>query len=119
MKKNINLGSKDKFVGWKTNGVTNCLDLCKTILKKYKLTEFGSSSNVFKLMYEQNGLTQIKTIGNAVSFPSNKFILATKIDIFLHCMIYVLCIVGIQGFEPWTSCSQSRHTNLTVLHPEI
>lgn len=55
MKKNINLGSKDKFVGWKTNGVTNCLDLCKTILKKYKLTEFGSSSNVFKLMYEQNG----------------------------------------------------------------
>ena len=26
-------------------------------------------------------------------------------------------IVGILGFEPKTSCSQSKHTNLTVLHP--
>ena len=55
MKENINLGSKEKFVGWKANGVTNCLDLCKSILKKYDLSEFGSSSNVFKLMYEKDG----------------------------------------------------------------
>lgn len=27
-------------------------------------------------------------------------------------------MVGIPGFEPGTSCSQSRHTNRTVLHPE-
>lgn len=53
IKKNINLGDKKKFVAYKTNGVTNCLELCKTILKKYGLTSYGSSSNVFKLMYEK------------------------------------------------------------------
>ena len=29
-----------------------------------------------------------------------------------------LFFVGVPGFEPGTSCSQSRHTNRTVLHPE-
>ena len=52
---NINLGDKSKFVGWKTNGVTNCLELCKMILRKYGLTNFGNSSNIYRLMYENNG----------------------------------------------------------------
>lgn len=55
MKKNINLGDDKKFVAYKTNGVTNCLDLCKMILKNYGLTSYGSSNNIFKLMYEKNG----------------------------------------------------------------
>ena len=55
MKDNINLGDSSKFVGYNTNGVTNCLDLCKSILKKYGIKEYGSSSNVFKLMHEKNG----------------------------------------------------------------
>lgn len=55
MKTNINLGDDSKFVGYKTNGISNCLDLCKLILKNYGLTSFGSSANVFKLMYENNG----------------------------------------------------------------
>ena len=27
--------------------------------------------------------------------------------------------VGVAGFEPATSCSQSRHTNRTVLYPVL
>ena len=55
MKENINLGDKSKFVPYGDNGVKNCLELCKMILKKYGLTNFGSSSNIFRLMHEQNG----------------------------------------------------------------
>ena len=54
MKENINLGDKSKFVSFGTNGIKNCLDLCKMILKNYGLTNFGSSSNCFKLMCEKN-----------------------------------------------------------------
>ena len=54
MKENINLGDKSKFVSYGTNGVKNCLDLCKMILKKYGLSNFGSSANIFRLMYEKN-----------------------------------------------------------------
>jgi hypothetical protein len=53
--KNINLGSNDKFVAWGTNGMKNCLDHCKLILKRYGLTNFGSSTNIYRLMQEQNG----------------------------------------------------------------
>ena len=52
MKENINLGDSSKFVPWGTNGMKNCLDHCKLILKKYGLTEFGSSSNMFLLLVE-------------------------------------------------------------------
>lgn len=55
VKKNINLGDSEKFVAYNTNGVTNCLDLCKMILKNYGITSYGSSSNIFKLMCEKNG----------------------------------------------------------------
>jgi hypothetical protein len=55
MKKNINLGDKSKFVAYGESGVKNCLDLCKMILKKYGLSNFGSSANIFRLMYEKNG----------------------------------------------------------------
>ena len=55
MKENINLGDKSKFVAYGENGVKNCLDLCKMILKKYGMSNFGSSSNIFRLMYEKNG----------------------------------------------------------------
>lgn len=55
MKENINLGDKSKFVPYGDNGVKNCLELCKMILKKHGLTNFGSSSNVFRLMHEQSG----------------------------------------------------------------
>ena len=55
MKKNINLGNKSKFVPYGTNGIKNCLELCKLILKNYGLSSFGSSSNCFKLMTEKNG----------------------------------------------------------------
>ena len=55
MIKKINLGNKSKFVGYKTNGITNCLELCKKILNNYGLTSYGSSSNVFCLMHEVNG----------------------------------------------------------------
>jgi hypothetical protein len=51
----INLGDKKKVVTFKTNGVTNCLELCKMILRNYGLKSYGSSSNVHKLMYENNG----------------------------------------------------------------
>lgn len=52
MKKNINLGDASKFVAWGTNGMTNCLDHCKLILKRYGLTKFGSSSNMYVLLME-------------------------------------------------------------------
>ena len=53
--RSINLGSSDKFVSWGTNGMKNCLDHCKLILKKYGLTSYGSSTNMYILMKEQNG----------------------------------------------------------------
>lgn len=55
MKQNINLGDANKFVPWGTNGLKNCLDHCKLILKRYGLTEFGSSDNMYTLLYEKNG----------------------------------------------------------------
>lgn len=55
MKENINLGDKNKFVAYGANGIKNCLELCKMVLKKHGLTSFGSSSNMFRLMHEQNG----------------------------------------------------------------
>lgn len=55
MKNSINLGDPNKFVPYKTNGITNCLDLCKMILNNYGLTYYGSSAHVFKLMYEKDG----------------------------------------------------------------
>lgn len=53
--RNINLGADDKFVSWGTNGMKNCLDHCKLILNKYGLTSYGSSSNMYILMKEENG----------------------------------------------------------------
>ena len=53
---NINLGDSSKFVAYNTNGQTNCLDLCKAILSKYGITNYGSPNNVFKLMYEVDGV---------------------------------------------------------------
>ena len=50
--KNINLGNADKFVTWGTNGMKNCLDHCKLILKKYGLTEYGSSTTAIQLLKE-------------------------------------------------------------------
>ena len=60
----IDLGDKSKVVTFKTNGITNCIELCKMILKKYGLTNFGSSSNVFKLMHEIDG--ELKHYGDDV-----------------------------------------------------
>ena len=54
MKENINLGEKSKFVPYGANGVKNCLDLCKMILKKYGLSNFGSSSDAIRLLCEEN-----------------------------------------------------------------
>ena len=54
MIENINLGDKSKFVPYGTNGVKNCLDLCKMILKKYGLSNFGSSSDAIRLLCEEN-----------------------------------------------------------------
>lgn len=67
---NINLKDNTKFVGWKTNGVTNCLELCKMILRKYGLTNFGNSSNIYRLMYENNGKLEYFKPDN-VSIRSN------------------------------------------------
>lgn len=53
MKTNINLGSSDKFVPYGANGIKNCLELCKMILKNYGLNNFGSSATAIKLMYEK------------------------------------------------------------------
>lgn len=50
--KNINLGDVNKFVPWGTNGMTNCLDHCKLILKRYGLTNYGSSTTVIQLLKE-------------------------------------------------------------------
>jgi hypothetical protein len=55
MKKQINLGDKSKFVGYKTNGITNCLELCKKILSNHGLTSYGTSGNIYQLMHEVNG----------------------------------------------------------------
>lgn len=55
MKGNINLGSKSKFVPYGSDGIKNCLELCKLILKKYGLSTFGSSSNCIRLLQEKNG----------------------------------------------------------------
>lgn len=60
----IDLGDKSKVVTFKTNGITNCIELCKMILKKYGLTNFGSSSNAFKLMHEIDG--ELKHYGEDV-----------------------------------------------------
>lgn len=62
IKKNIDLGSAEKFVPYKMNGIINCLDLCKKILNNYGLTSYGSSTNVYKLMHEING--QLAYYGN-------------------------------------------------------
>ena len=60
--KTINLGSKDKFVAWGTNGLKNCLDHCKLILKRYGLNEFGSSTTMIRLLQECNG--KLEYFGN-------------------------------------------------------
>lgn len=51
----IDLGDKSKVVTYKTNGVTNCLDLCKMILNNYELNNYGSSNNIYRLMHEVDG----------------------------------------------------------------
>ena len=48
----IDLGDKSKVVTYKTNGVTNCLDLCKMILNNYGLNNYGNSINIYRLMHE-------------------------------------------------------------------
>ena len=58
----IDLGDRSKVVTYGKNGVTNCIDLCKEILRKYGLNNFGTSSNVYQLMYEENGT--LKLYGN-------------------------------------------------------
>ena len=45
---------KSRFVGWREGA--NCLSLCKETLKKYGLSNYGSSLNVFKLVDSANGL---------------------------------------------------------------
>ena len=40
MKNFINLGDPNKFVPYKTNGITNCLDLCKMILNNWVVDDF-------------------------------------------------------------------------------
>ena len=50
----INLGDENKFIPFGDKGINNCLDLCKSILKIYGLNNYGSSNNIFKLMYEEN-----------------------------------------------------------------
>lgn len=50
--KNINLGDESKFVPWGTNGMKNCLDHCKLILKRYGLTNYGSSATAIQLLKE-------------------------------------------------------------------
>ena len=61
MKQSINLGDSSKFVAWGTNGMKNCLDHCKLILKKYRLTEFGSPSNMFLLLKENGNVLTYTT----------------------------------------------------------
>lgn len=51
----VDLGDKSKVVTYKTNGVTNCLDLCKMILNNYGLNNYGSSNNIYRLMHEIDG----------------------------------------------------------------
>lgn len=51
----VDLGDKSKVVTYKTNGVTNCLDLCKMILNNYGLNNYGSSNNIYRLMHEVDG----------------------------------------------------------------
>lgn len=48
----VDLGDKSKVVTYKTNGVTNCLDLCKMILNNYGLNNYGNSNNIYRLMHE-------------------------------------------------------------------
>lgn len=50
--KDINLGDKNKFVAWGTNGMKNCLDHCKMILNRYGLTSHGSSATAIQLLKE-------------------------------------------------------------------
>lgn len=50
----FDLGDNKKFVPYGNKGMNNCLDLCKSILKKYGISNYGSSDNVYKLMYEEN-----------------------------------------------------------------
>ena len=50
----IELMDKSRFVGWREGA--NCLSLCKETLKKYGLSNYGSSLNVFKLVDSANGL---------------------------------------------------------------
>ncbi|MBE6188619.1 MAG: hypothetical protein E7143_05805 [Rikenellaceae bacterium] len=52
----INLGDSKKFVTYRTNGQTNCFTLCKMILDNYGIENYGSPNNVFKLMYEADGV---------------------------------------------------------------
>lgn len=77
MKTNVNLGDEKKFVAWGTNGVKNCLELCKMILKKYGLNNYGNSINVYQLKIEKNnkleyyGDNQIENYKNAINCIDN------------------------------------------------
>lgn len=51
----IDLGDINKAVIYKEDGVSNCLELCKMILRKYGINNYGSSANVIKLMHEVGG----------------------------------------------------------------
>ena len=47
----INLGDASKFVPWGANGMKNCLDHCKIILKRYGLTNYGYMVTYIQLLY--------------------------------------------------------------------
>lgn len=49
-KSSVDLTDKSKFAGWHTGA--SCLDLAKQTLRNYGITNYGSSSNVFRLVYE-------------------------------------------------------------------
>lgn len=56
IKTTINLGDTNKFVAYKTNNISNCLELCKLILKNYNMNNFGSPTTAIKLLQEKNNI---------------------------------------------------------------
>lgn len=71
--KPINLGDESKFVPWGTNGMKNCLDHCKLILKRYGLTNYGSSATAIQLLKESGN-----KLVYATDNPKETYEIATK-----------------------------------------
>ena len=72
---------------------------------------------IFRLCERDRIRTYDRLLRREVLYPAELRARSIKIKKTEH--IHVRSFVGVAGFEPATSCSQSRRDNRATLHPEV